>query len=239
MIEAGFISLTIFMATLVYAGITQAYARTGGSAQQKRKFGIIVLVLLTGWLSYVTLISLSGALATLAMPPRIPLLLILPCFAFMAWFFSSGRFKELIASTPAAWVVYAQSFRILVELLLHALFLKGILPKAATYEGYNYEIIVAIAAPIVAYLAIIKKVLPPITVFIWNIAGLCTLAIIVFIAISHAYFPGIYANPETLSIRDFGSFPFTLLAGFLMPVAVFMHIYSLAMYKLKQKEQHH
>ncbi len=183
--------------------------------------------MLIAWLVYVSLLSLAGVFRVGGLPPRIPLLLILPAFAFMTYFFRSQETKDLIAATPASWLVYAQSFRVVVELMLHALFLKGVLPKAGTYEGYNYELVIGITALAVGYWGYTRKALPKIALIIWNVSGLATLATIVFIMISHAYFPGIYSNPEKLNIADFGSFPYTLLAGFLMPLAVFMHVFSL------------
>lgn len=227
MIKAGFIFLTAFMAALVYVGAASVATRIISNKLKRQRFKTTVALMLTLWLVYVSLLSLAGVFTVGGLPPRIPLLLILPAFAFMTYFFRSQETKDLIAATPASWLVYAQSFRVVVELMLHGLFLEGVLPKAGTYEGYNYEIVIGISAIAVGYLGYTRRVLPRIALIIWNGAGLATLAIIVFIMISHAYFPGIYSNPEKLNIADFGSFPYTLLAGFLMPLAVFMHVFSL------------
>ncbi len=227
MIQACFIVLTLVMATLVYVGAAKVAGNTFTNPQQQKQFKIRTGLLLTGWLAYVSAISFTGILKTTALPPRIPLLLILPCFAFVFWFFRSTRLRAVIAATPGHWLVYAQSFRIVVELSLHALYLKGLLPRAATFEGYNFEIVIGITALVVGYLGFTRKTLPRTIIVLWNCAGLLTLAIVVFLILSHVYFPQIYTNPAPVSINDFGSFPYTLLAGFLMPLAVFMHVFSL------------
>ncbi|GAA4468141.1 hypothetical protein GCM10023093_25220 [Nemorincola caseinilytica] len=226
MTKAAFLLLTIIMASFAWYGTGTTASRTLAPGKAKR-IRIIMLLSLTGWLAYVSAISLAGILQTASLPPRIPLLLILPLFSFMFWFVSRKRSQAFITAIPAAWLVYAQSFRIVVELLLHALYKQGMLPRMGTFEGYNFEIVIGITALLVGYLGYSRKVLPRSILLLWNCAGLLTLAIVVFIFVSHAYAPGIYAHPEPLSITDFGAFPFTLLAGFLMPLAVFMHVLSI------------
>lgn len=227
MIKAAFILLTVVMAGLAYVGITKAAKSTFADKMKLSKFRTTTLLLLAGWLSYVTVISVAGVLQKGGLPPRIPLMLILPLFTFMFWFVRSGRFAGVIAALPGVWLVYAQSFRIIVELLLHALYKEGILPKMGTFEGYNYEIVIGITALLIGYLGYTKQVLPRGILVLWNWMGLGTLAVVVFIFLSHVYMRGLYVNPEPLSIEDFGAFPYTLLAGFLMPMAVFMHVLSL------------
>lgn len=227
MIKAGFILLTLLMAVLVCVAIARTVALAFTDQRKQQRIKTRTIVLLTGWLSYVSILSLAGVFKVVGLPPRIPLLLILPVFAFMFYFFRSAHYKALIAMVPASWLVYAQTFRVVVELMLHGLFLQGILPKAGTFEGYNYEIVIAFSALAIGYWGYTRRVLPRTLLILWHFAGLTTLAIVVFIMISHAYFPHIYPHPETLRIEDFGSFPYTYLAGFLMPLAVFMHIASL------------
>lgn len=227
MIKAGFIFLTLFMASLVYFGAASVGTSIISNKLKLRRFKTTVAIILTTWLVYVSLLSLAGVFKVGGLPPRIPLLLVLPPFAFITYFFSKKKHRNLIEATPASWLVYSQSFRVVVELMLYSLFLQGVLPKAGTYEGYNYEILIGITSIVVGYWGYTRKALPNIVLKIWNYTGLVTLTIVVFIMISHAYFPDLYTKPEKLNISDFGSFPYTLLAGFLMPLAVFMHVFSL------------
>lgn len=235
MIKTSFILLTIVMASLVYIGISRVASKSISDAQKSKQFHTRALLVLIGWLTYVSVMSMTGVFATVSMPPRIPLLLILPCFGFMAWFFRSGRFDDIIAATPQSWLVYTQAFRIPVELLLLASYMEGLIPRAGTFEGYNFEIVTAITALLVGYFGVTRKILPNSIVLLWNYFGLVTLTIVVFIFISHAFFPGIYTNPEPLLIETFGAFPYTLLAGFLMPLAVFMHVFSITKIRRDRK----
>jgi hypothetical protein len=227
MLKAGFIALTIIMAALVYSGITIVTGKAIADLRKRQQFRRRSLLLLGGWLTYITLISLTGIFTTATLPPRVPLLLILPCLIFIFWFFNSDRFIDFILATPPGWLVYGQSFRIVVEILLLGMYMQGLIPEAGTFKGYNYEIVIAVTAFGVGYYGYHKKVLSPRVIIAWNFLGNLTLAIIGFIMISHAYFPHIYSHPGYISIKEFGSFPYTLFAGFIAPLAIFMHIFSI------------
>lgn len=227
MIKTGFILLTIALACLVHAGMAKLANDKFAHSPNGRRIKLITAFSLGGWLIYIAMMSLTGIFTTAALPPRIPLLLVFPVFLFMLYFFTSGRFKDIIAAVPPSWPVYLQSFRIVVELLLLSLFLNGLLPRAATFEGYNFDILIGLSAPIVGYLGFTVSKLSKPVIIIWNILGLLTLAIVVFIIIAYAYFPQLLNQQQNFFLKDFGIFPYTFLAGFFMPLAVFLHIFSI------------
>ncbi len=231
MLKAGFILLTVTLAILLFAGASFAGNRAFTRVSELRKFKIKVALALTGWLIYVTLLSIKGVFTIASLPPRIPLLLILPAFIFFAYFFTNSKFRKIIDATPAALPVYFQSFRVFVELLILGLSVDGMLPKAATFEGSNYDIAIGITAPLVAYFAFPNNASGKLVALLWNIAGLITLLIVVVILLSHAYFYSHLGENESILNKGLGIFPYTFLAGFLMPLAVFLHIYSIVKIK--------
>jgi hypothetical protein len=227
MIAAGFIVLTIAIAALLVWGVKAVASMAFGDSAQQKKVVVRAVLVLGVWLGVITVLSLAGFYNSTALPPRVPLFLVFPAFAFTGFFFLSGKNKQLIAAVPPSWPVYFQSFRIVVELLLLGLALKGLIPKEASFEGYNFDVAIGLTAPVVGWLAFSKKVIGKGVLRLWNIAGFCTLAIVVFIFISHAYFPQVWHKQESIISQGFGLFPYTYLAGFLMPAAVFMHVLSL------------
>lgn len=228
MLKAGFILLTIVLAVILFAGAASVARRAFPDDKVRKRFLLKAALVLTGWLAYVCIISLTGIFTSVSLPPRIPLLLVLPAFLFFIYFFRSRHYRPVVDNTPAAWPVYFQSFRIFVELLIWGAYLQGNLPKAASFEGYNFDVLIGLTASL-AGLLLFAHGRPRSTklVIAWNIAGLLTLAIVVFILISQAYFYSIWGLPGTIIDMGFGLFPYTLLAGFLMPLAVFMHIFSI------------
>ncbi|MCD6012171.1 MAG: hypothetical protein K0Q79_2033 [Flavipsychrobacter sp.] len=227
MLQAGFIILTVVLAIVLFVYSVNVVSKAY-SADKRKRFLFKAALVIFGWLAYVTFISLTGIFTDTSLPPRIPLLLVLPTFLFFIYFFRNRHFKPLIAQTPATWPVYFQSFRIFVELLIWQAYLNDILPKEASFEGYNFDVMIGITAPLVGYF-LFRNGVPKSKslIILWNIAGFITLAIVVSILISQAYFYSIWGLTESAVNKGFGLFPYTLLAGFLMPAAMFMHIFSL------------
>lgn len=227
MLKVGFISLVLALAVTLYVmAVTIAKKAYTDQARLKR-FRIGTLVFLVVWLTYISVISLTGIFETPSMPPRIPLLLVLPAFAAFTYFFTNSRFRDFIAHIPLLWPLYVQGFRIKVELLLWGLAMQGILPRAATFAGYNYDIVIGITGPLLALLMYFTHRRSKWLLMVWNIAGLITLFVVVFILISQAYYFPMWGEHESILSKGFGLFPYTFLAGFLMPVAVFLHIVSI------------
>ncbi len=227
MLKAGFILLTITLALVLFACVSFIAGRVFTRVSEQKRFKIKFTVLLVVWLAYISILSLEGVFSNASMPPRIPLFLIIPAFLFFIYFFTNSKFKKIIDATPAALPVYFQSFRIIVELLLFWSFTEGLLPKAATFEGYNFDIIIGITAPLLAFYKLNKRKEHKGIILAWNITGLLTLLVVVFILISHAYFNTFRNEKESILNKGFGIFPFTFLAGFFMPLAVFMHVFSI------------
>ena len=227
MLQACFILLTLVLAIVLYLMAANVSLKAINDPGKQRSFIRGTALVLICWLVYISAVSVTGIFSIATFPPRIPLLLVFPAFAFFLYFFTNRRFKNLIVQAPPAWLVYFQSFRVAVELLIWGLFMKGIFPQSATFEGHNFDIIIGLTAPIVAYFTFIKPRLGKTIFILWNSAGLGTLVIIVFIIMRHAYLPSMVNNPENVLTKGFGTFPYTFLAGFFMPLAVFMHIFSL------------
>lgn len=226
MIAACFIALTIAVAFAIIFSIRQLTISNGLSSSIVTK----ATLFLAAWLVFTAGLSLAGIFRVAGIPPRVPVLLVLPTFVFTGFFFFSGRFRHIINNIPAWWPVYFQVFRVAVELLLFGLGQQGRIPRAATFEGYNFDVLIGLTAPVTGWLVTRNKI-GLLALRLWNVAGLGTLAVVVFIFISHAYAPQMWHTDMNILISGFGDFPYTWLAGFLMPVAVFMHVCSLATMK--------
>lgn len=218
------------LATVVLMGVAFRKASLNAGLNVQKTvigYGAIVAV----WTAYTCLLSATGILQNFTMPPRIPLFLIVPALVFMIFFFTSRAFRPLIAGFPAAFAVYYQSFRIFVELLIFCTFARGIFPVEPTFEGYNFDIVMGLSAPVIGWLAFQKKSLSPKVLLAWNILGLVFLAIVVSIFLGMLANPGAWGYEAPPIGQEFGTVPFLFLPAFLMPSAVFMHLMSLVKIK--------
>lgn len=238
MLEAGHYILLLILVVILYYAFSKACYNAGYDVKRRRKFFTGFIVLMIVWVAYVSIVSASGIIATFSMPPRMPLLIVLPAFTIIGWFYTRKKFKEIIDAFPERLTVYFQSFRIIVEILILGLYYKGIGPEMVTFEGRNFDILIGLSAPIIGYLAYNKKAISSTVVIIWNICGLLMLANIVAIFLTLAFKPGLWGYIETPVSIEFTKLPFIFIAGVFMPIAVFLHIFSLVKINRQKKEPH-
>ena len=185
------------------------------------------------WLVYMSALAGTGFFRVFTMPPRIGLFLILPLFAGIAYFFLRKKHAVLAQAIPPAWPLYLQSFRIAVELLILGMFWRGMFPVEPTMEGYNFDILAGLTAPVVAYLAFQRKAISRQIVRWWNILGLVLLANVVIIFNTLLLKPALWGYDSSPVNPAFGAMPYLQIAGIFMPLAVFLHFFSLAQMRNK------
>lgn len=235
-LATAFLALTGLMTLLlIYIGF-YAINRSVVQPQQGTKAKVILISGLLLWQVYLYIMAESGILADFSLPPRLPLLIIIPLFTFSGVFIYRNRTKNWVQHIPPSWLVYFQSFRIVVEILLYWSMTYGILPALVTFEGYNFDIVFGALALIIGFLVFAKKLLPLKSIIYWNYLGLFVLATVIFVFVSGTYFPGFYGKTESILTPRFLEYPYILLAGFLMPSAVFIHLLSIVQLKNRVHE---
>ena len=158
------------------------------------------------------------------LPPRL-MIAVLPPLIFAFALMISKKINGFIILVPQHWLIVIQSFRIVMEIILLMLFLEKIIPEQMTFEGKNFDVLVGITAPFIAYLAYRKKISKRFIIG-WNIFGLILLANIVVIALLSTPVPfRVFMNEPANTVVAF--FPFVWLPGFVVPVAYMMHFLSI------------
>ena len=215
MVQSGFYALaTVALAMIFYL---LHYDR------QKKSLVLSYTTVLTAWIVYVVVIAGTGVLADFSLPPRLPLLIVIPAIVGCILLTGRKNFREVLDQTPPYVPVYLQSFRILVEFLIYGAFLQGVFPERATFSGINYDIIVGASAPVVGFLIQRGKISYK-GLLVWNVIAISILTVTVYAFISTYYFTDYIAVVRN---TDFTKLPYLLLAAVLLPVAVFLHIFSI------------
>lgn len=225
-LQFGYIFLTIISLWFI---VKIGFLAIKLTSQNPIKDRVILLSSLLIWQLYIYVMCWTGVMKSYEFPPVFALLLILPLFAFTAIFLYSQRDKNWIKTIPQHWLVYFQSFRIFVEILFVFTVSKGVINYHVTIEGYNFDMIFGISAPLVGFLAYTnkKKILSKKAVLIWNYLGLVVLASVIFVFVTCIYVPSIYGSDIPLLPLKSMEYPYVLIAGFLMPAAVFLHVLSI------------
>jgi len=197
----------------------------------KNKKTFLIPVIFIAWQLVIGLIGSTGFYEDFTIPPNLIYAGILPTFIILGFLFLSKTSKALSVSLPKHIPILFQSFRIVVELLILKIYLDGMGPIEATFKGYNYEFYFGFSALIVGLL-VWRGMLSKKIIIAWNIIGIGMLTFIVGIFITSAFAYQEFWERDTRMIQDaFLHMPYLSIATFYMPIAVWMHIFSLKQQK--------
>ena len=215
MVPFGFYALSVVMVLLSYF-ILRKY-------DVDREVSHFFTRLMILWFLYLTLIYGSGIVRDFSLPPRVPLLVILPALGLIIWGTGLKRFQGFISNVPAHVLLYVQSFRILVELLIYGAFLLRVFPERVTFAGLNFDIVVGISALLAGWAAK-RGVVGKQGILLWNIIALCILSLTGYSFVSSYFF---FDFPADVDKMAFTRLPYLLLPAVLLPFAVFYHVLSI------------
>jgi len=227
MLEINYILLSLIMIIIIIVGYYMAGKNYFEDKKKLNSNTIKVTLFLVGLIAYLAILSFTKVLLDFGMPPRFPIFLIIPLLSFCIYFYIKNRNNKFIQSIPLHWTAFYQSFRILVEFLILYTFLKGIMPKEATFEGFNFDIIMGISAIPIGLLIYKTGRKYKTLLRIWNIVGILMVLFVAVIIATNVYQPQIWGLAESSVKKEFMQLPYLLLAGFLAPSAIFIHLISL------------
>jgi hypothetical protein len=227
-LEIAFLTLTAFTVLFLFLIGTRAINYSGVKPMKNK---VVLVIGLIAWQFYIFIASSFVGMQSYDFPPRFALAFIIPSFAFTGLFLYRNRNEKWIFGIQEHWLVYFQSFRVLVELLFVYALAEGVFNKEVTIEGFNFDMVFAFTAPIMGLLVYRQKVIPRKSLVFWNYIGLAILASVIMVFMISIYTPHIFGSEVPLLPLEAMTYPFVLIAGFLMPTAVFLHILSLIQLK--------
>lgn len=184
-----------------------------------------VAIPLVSWLALSGLLAAFGALKDFeAMPPRVAFVIVPAMIAVLVIAYRRGT-GALLDRVPGDTLIAFQIFRVAMELILWRLARAGVIPTSMTFEGQNYDVLVGLTAPFIAWL-LDRRMVSPGPVIFWNVFGIVVLANVVFIGFLSAptQFRQFYEGPPNEMIAYF---PFVWLVSFVVPLAFLGHLLSI------------
>jgi hypothetical protein len=228
LLKIGYIALSVLMVVVLL--FVDSRARKISATKSPAN----LLFVLIGWNIYIFAISMTGLINNLEFPPRFVLATIIPAFIFNGWFAYRASGGKWLSCIPAHWLIFYQVLRIGIETLFIISVADGILHPNVTLEGYNYDMIYAFTAIPVGWLVFKGKLRFGLW---WNYLGLVVIASIIFLFQTTIYMPHLY-GPETATFPvEFLAYPYILVAAFLMPSAVLVHLLSIVQLHGRIKEK--
>ncbi len=154
-------------------------------------------------------------------PPRFALVMV-PVFATTIYGLFRKQRRWVYANRNLVASTFLHTIRIHVEIVLLYLYLHHTIPDLMTFEGYNFDILAGITAPIMGIL-FLKKKLSKKALLVWNVIGLLLICCIFLIATLSAELPFqqlAFDQPN----RGITYFPFILLPGLVAPIVLYTHL---------------
>ena len=181
-IELAFVVLPAALVAALAAGVWLSWRRDGASVPQAALATALWIGAAGGWMALTWIVAASGALRRWdATPPPVALLVLaILLFAIRLSYSTTGR--RLARHIPVWALVGVQGFRFPLELAMHGMYERGVMPEQMSYSGRNFDIVTGITAILVSMLLVSGRAGRRI-VFAWNVLGLILLANIVVIAL--------------------------------------------------------
>jgi hypothetical protein len=176
-----FIVVPVLLAIGLVWGAPVGWRRSGGAAASVR-VSLVTAAASAAWMAMTWVAAETGLLRRWDLfPPPFGLLVLAIVVIGVAVAFS-GFGRRLAHFVPLWALVGVQAFRLPLELSMHRLAERGIMPPQMTYTGRNFDIVTGATAIVVAWLAARGVAGRPL-VFAWNVLGLCLLVNVVTIAV--------------------------------------------------------
>ena len=226
MLSQSYILLSLVIVILILFGYYKWNQRLLKAGENQIKPSAFVIPFLI-WVIYITALSFTDILMDYSFPPRFPIFVFIPFVTLLILFYWCNKNNAAFKYLPLAWTTYFQSFRIPVEILIVYTFYQEIIPESATFEGYNFDIVMGITALIMGYLVSKNFKKFKRLFIIWNILGIGMILFVFAIIATSIYRPDLWNSEVPLVAKEFVSFPYFFLPGLLAPAGIFMHLVAL------------
>lgn len=165
------------------AALDARASRRIGEGRAAGRRALLVVLLGAAWMAATWRAGGSGILRDwYATPP--PLAFLVAAIVTLAGVIAFGPIgRRLTAGIPLGLLVVVQGFRFPLELAMHAMYERGVMPEQMSYSGWNFDILTGLSALAVGAAAW-KGRAPAWLIGAWNVLGLALLLNIVTIAIA-------------------------------------------------------
>jgi hypothetical protein len=179
---AAFVILPAVLAALFLSAVIFSWRRSGAGEAATSRAALVAGLVTFGWMAITWTSARSGILREWDRRPP-PFALLVLGIAGLSSVIAFGPVGRRLARFVPLWVLVAvQSFRLPLELAMHAMSERGIMPGIMSYSGRNFDIVTGASAVVVALLTAAglggRRL-----VMVWNVAGLLLLANVVTVAI--------------------------------------------------------
>ncbi len=210
---------------LFFTAVMVIIIATGMIRYLPHNFRTPALIGLAAWIVYGGLLGYGGVIGNSALLPPGLFYLLAPIIMFVMFMARSRTGLTAALSFPVWLLMGMESFRFVVEIFLHQLWRDGQLPKMMSFHGANFDILIGLSAPIVAWLFATRKISGR-TALLWNVTGIAMLANVALRGVLTAPGPLNLFATEVPNVA-IGTFPFSYIPGLMVPLALVLHVLAI------------
>lgn len=232
-VEPIVLGTSVVLALLVVLGLRLAGPGDLVARARHQRVSVFVAAVFTVWFAVDYGLARAGIFDAIAPggqqdPPLVPNMaigIVVPLLVGIAVILTSRRLGEVLARVPQSWIVGVQFYRVVGAIFLYLYGSNGLPGVFAMPAGIG-DVLVGIAAIVVAYVIVRGYAGSRGLIIAWNIAGIGDL--VVAVATGFLSSPGLYQllsldAPNTL----IGSYPLVMIPLFIVPLSIFLHVISL------------
>jgi hypothetical protein len=181
LVTLSFVLIPIALAATLATADAIASQRLG-EGQAARRRALIVVLSAASWMTVTWFVAARGIFRNWdATPP--PFALLVAAMIALSCIIAFGPQGRRLALGVPLWILVAvQSFRLPLELAMHAMYERGVVPQQMSYSGWNFDIATGTTAVVLAAMMRAGRA-PRWIVAGWNVVGFALLLNIVTIAI--------------------------------------------------------
>ena len=220
LVTVGLVAVTVWIASIAWRRAESAELTRRQKRQALTGLGVFFVAV-----AVLTFLAVWGFFSVAqSVPPRgfVLFLLILSSALVLVVLRINGSLA-ILKQLPPQYLIFVQSYRILIELILIMLYNEHLIPRELTLEGRNFDILIGLTAPVVGFLLAKKPEVTRTTAMIWNVVGILSLLNIAFIAAFSV--PSPFRVFATNYLPTY--FPGILIPTVMVPFALCFHILSL------------
>jgi hypothetical protein len=177
----SFVLIPLLLVAALAWGIAAASRRLGEPDAARRR-ALVVVVGAAAWMGATWAAAASGVLRRWDTTPPPLAFLVLGLIGVSLLLAFSGYGRRLAIGLPLWALVAVQGFRLPLEIAMHTMYERGIMPEQMSYSGWNFDVLTGASALVVA--AVLRSGHGSRRlVAAWNVAGLALLVNISVIAI--------------------------------------------------------
>jgi hypothetical protein len=178
----AFVLIPLLLAALFLTGVVVSSFRAGATRAATIRTALLVALGTLVWMAVTWAAASSGALRQWDRRPPPLVFLVIGVLALSLSIAFSGVGRRLADLLPLWVLVGVQGFRLPLELAMHAMYERGVMPEVMSYSGRNFDVVTGASAIVVATVTAAglggRRL-----VLVWNVVGLLLLVNVVTLAI--------------------------------------------------------